>query len=347
MPEASATMDVAARISGLAGSLHNATGWDDCISALRSGRTAAFDSVWGSACALLGAALDLAWENNIVLVFPGERQAQQFADDWQTFSQSRLELFPTVNQTRPEDLSADPGFGQRLRVLKDLARQNDSIPVIATSIQAISHPVNSPNAIISGEYEIKVGSRLDLEQLKTWLVDNAYQPTSAVQMPGEFSSRGGIVDVFAPDWTMPARVELFDDEIESIRFFDPSTQRSIEKCSGLNIAGLPTGDSNQAGHLTDYFTEACLVLLVEPQEIESQSRQLIERQAADSKLHTLDVLQQAWKRHSVAMSGRLITETDTAFCKLPVSLVEQFSGDISNVRVEIDRVAQGLSLIHI
>ena len=341
MPEASATMDVAARISGLAGSLHNATGWDDCISALRSGRTAAFDSVWGSACALLGAALDLAWENNIVLVFPGERQAQQFADDWQTFSQSRLELFPTVNQTRPEDLSADPGFGQRLRVLKDLARQNDSIPVIATSIQAISHPVNSPNAIISGEYEIKVGSRLDLEQLKTWLVDNAYQPTSAVQMPGEFSSRGGIVDVFAPDWTMPARVELFDDEIESIRFFDPSTQRSIEKCSGLNIAGLPTGDSNQAGHLTDYFTEACLVLLVEPQEIESQSRQLIERQAADSKLHTLDVLQQAWKRHSVAMSGRLITETDTAFCKLPVSLVEQFSGDISNVRVEIDRVAQG------
>jgi len=339
MPEASATLDASKRISDLPRSLHHATGWDECLAALRSGGNAAFDSVWGSGCALLAASLSEVWKGNVVLVFPGERESQQMADDWQTFSETRLELFPTVNQGRPQDLSADPGYGQRLRVLKELAHDRSSIPVIATSIQAISHPVVSPESIRAGEYEVRVGERLDFVALKSWLADNAYQPTSAVQMPGEYSSRGGIVDVFAPDWTMPARIELFDDEIESIRFFDPRSQRSVEKCSGLNLAGLPTVLTTRTNQLTDYFPDGALVILMEPQEIEHQSRQLIQRMASESDLVNLDSLQIAWKRHAVALAGRLITESDLPFCRLPISLVEQFSGDIGNVRTEIDRVA--------
>lgn len=345
MPEASATVDVTSRISELPRLLNHAKGWNDCLNALQRSETATFDSVWGSSCALLISALEQAWTGQIIVVFPGERQAQQFTDDWPTFASSRLELFPTISLTRPEDLSADPGFGRRLRILKNLAQNRTSIRVIATSIQAISHPVLTPDSIRSGEYEIKAGGHMNLDGFKRWLVDNAYQSTSAVQIPGEYSARGGIIDVFAPDWTTPVRIELFDDEVESIRFFDPSTQRSIEKCAGLSIAGLPTGSAEQTAHLTDYINGSGLVVLVEPQEIEHQSRQLIERQSAGSNLHSLERLQAAWRRHAVAMAGRLITETDFAFCKLPFSLVEQFSGDISNVRLEVDRVASGRDAI--
>ncbi|MCP4885504.1 MAG: hypothetical protein GY904_02705, partial [Planctomycetaceae bacterium] len=97
--------------------------------------------------------------------------------------------------------------------------------------------------------------------------------------------------------------------------------------------------SEQSAHLSDYFEGRALIILVEPNEIEHQSRQLIERQSSDSNLHNLEQLQTSWKKHAVAFAGRLITETDSAFCRLPVSLIEQFSGDISNVRMEMDRVA--------
>ncbi|MGI9519715.1 MAG: transcription-repair coupling factor, partial [Pirellulaceae bacterium] len=237
------------------------------------------------------------------------------------------------------------GFGQRLRLLKDLTHDESAHPLIATSIQALSHPVPAPQRISASEFSLAVGQQLDLPQLKQWLVDNAYQPTSAVQIPGEFSTRGGIIDVFAPNWTMPARIELFDDEVESIRFFDTSNQRSIEKCSGVAISGLPTGSEHDAAHLPEYFTNSnLLILLQEPQEIEQQSRSLLERQGAGSEMHSIDRIQSSWKRHSVALAGRLLTTSDGAHCKLPVSLVEQFSGDISNVRMEVDRISRDREL---
>ncbi|MCP4083391.1 MAG: transcription-repair coupling factor [Planctomycetaceae bacterium] len=339
MPKASAGPDVAIRLQDLTRTLQQTEGWEKCLKALEEGQPASFDSVWGSSCALFAAALHDVWDGNIVFVFPGEREAQHLTEDWPAFSDGPIELYPTVDQRRPDDLSADPGFGRRLRILKDLARDNKLQPVIATSIQALSHPVTPPQEIVGTEYGISVGSRLAVDEFREWLAENAYQTTSSVKLPGEFSARGGIIDIFAPDWTMPARIELFDDEIESIRFFDPASQRSIEKCSGLNIAGLPTQASEQSAHLSDYFGSRALIILVEPNEIEHQSRQLIERQSSDSNLHNLEQLQTSWKKHAVAFAGRLITETDTAFCRLPVSLIEQFSGDISNVRMEMDRIA--------
>ena len=339
MPEASAIPDAITRIGELSRSLHQATGWDECLAALRAGQTASFDSVWGSGCALLAAALRDQWDGPLLLVTPGERQAQQLGEDWETFSTEAIEIYPTVDQRRPEDLSADPGFGQRLKILKDLARQPSSRPVLVTSIQALSHPVMPAQQILASEYVVRAGSTLDIEKFRKWLVSNSYQSTTSVQLAGEFSSRGGIIDVFAPDWTTPARIELFDNEVESIRFFEPASQRSVEKCSGLTIAGLPGLDVEETSHLSDYLRPSSLILFLELQEIEHQSRQLLERQAQGSNLHSLEQLRGSWTRHAMAVGGRLIPRTDTAFCQLPLSLIEPFSGDISQVRREIDRVA--------
>src|SRR4029453_13504052 len=74
-----------------------------------------------------------------------------------------------------------------------------------------------------------------------WLVERGFHATTAVELPGEFSHRGGILDIYAPDWLRPVRVELFDDEIESLRSFDLGTQRSQEALTEIDVTVLDKG----------------------------------------------------------------------------------------------------------
>ena len=70
--------------------------------------------------------------------------------------------------------------------------------------------------------------------MATWLVDHGYRHAEAVELPGEFSRRGGILDVYSPDAEAPYRVEFFGDEIDSIRQFAPETQRSLGTVASAN-----------------------------------------------------------------------------------------------------------------
>ena len=81
--------------------------------------------------------------------------------------------------------------------------------LVATSIQALVQPVPDRDALARQTRLLRVGERLSLEELARWLVENRFHATTGVELPGEFSLRGGIVDIFAPDWYEPVRVELF------------------------------------------------------------------------------------------------------------------------------------------
>lgn len=77
--------------------------------------------------------------------------------------------------------------------------------------------------------------RIDPKELKQNLVEVGYTPSSIVEAEGEFSSRGGIIDVFSPNHTDPMRVEFFDDEIDSLRYFDSESQISLENADSIRI----------------------------------------------------------------------------------------------------------------
>jgi transcription-repair coupling factor (superfamily II helicase) len=98
-------------------------------------------------------------------------------------------------------------------------------------------------ALAAATREIRVGSRLDEPEIARWLVGRGAHATSAVELPGEFSVRGGILDVFAPDADDPVRIELFGDEVESIRRFDVTTQRSLETLEAATITMLRSARS--------------------------------------------------------------------------------------------------------
>jgi transcription-repair coupling factor (superfamily II helicase) len=101
--------------------------------------------------------------------------------------------------------------------------------------------------------EFRVGQTLDLERALGRWAGLGYEPVSVVEAPGQFSHRGGVLDVFPPSDLLPVRIELFGSQIESLRRFDPATQRSQERVESVIITpareALPRHGPRVAGHV--------------------------------------------------------------------------------------------------
>ncbi len=185
-----------------------------------------------------------------------------------------------------------------------------------------------------------MGERISLEELAGWLAQNRFHPTTAVELPGEFSIRGGIVDVFALDWLQPVRVEFFGDEIESIRRFEPSSQRSLDSLDTVDMTVLE-GSQQGRGHFADFLPPDSWFLLLEPGELEEQGRHYRERMERPDDLHAVaDVLRRIYQFPSVTASSVAAGSLETT-CRLKIESVERFSGDIAKVRDELDDAGAG------
>lgn len=104
----------------------------------------------------------------------------------------------------------------------------DAPPILVTSAYALMQKTLPVREFKVGSRQLYVGQVVDPDKLIHQWVDVGYQSASVVTAPGTFSRRGGIVDVFGPAMDTPVRIEFFGDEIDSLRTFDPATQRSIE-----------------------------------------------------------------------------------------------------------------------
>src|SRR5436305_1245280 len=120
--------------------------------------------------------------------------------------------------------------------------------LLLAPVGALIQPVPERAELASRARRLAVGDTVDLEELSTWLVERGYQRVEAVEYPAEFSRRGGIIDIFSPDADAPFRLELFGDEVESIRQFSAQTQRSLRDMKEVAVLGLlPTGNGER-GH---------------------------------------------------------------------------------------------------
>ncbi len=101
--------------------------------------------------------------------------------------------------------------------------------VLITTVNAATQRVMPKSALEASAFMAKAGGRLSVPALQTYLAANGYLRTDTVREHGEFAIRGGIIDLFPPGEEMPVRIDLFGDEVESIRTFDPATQRTEGK----------------------------------------------------------------------------------------------------------------------
>jgi len=118
--------------------------------------------------------------------------------------------------------------------LRTLAAFDSGAPIV-TTIEAVSKFTISPTELKRCTITINSDSVVDSAALANQLVAMGYQRTSAVEGEGTFSIRGSIIDVFSPCMSSPVRIDLFDDEVDSIRAFDPATQVSVENISSCTI----------------------------------------------------------------------------------------------------------------
>ena len=130
----------------------------------------------------------------------------------------------------------------RLSVLTQLiSRQHPLIPppqfppIIVTSARAFLQKTIPTRRFLTATRVLRVGQAIDLEKSLTNWTRIGYEFVSVVETPGQFSRRGGILDIFPASGDFPVRIELFGDEIETMRRFDPATQRSLGSGDGSKV----------------------------------------------------------------------------------------------------------------
>ena len=188
----------------------------------------------------------------IVVITPRLEDARRLHDQLLTYlgDDAPVFLLPEPEVLPFERLAVDARTGnQRLAALAALAAAGERAddddappPLVVASVSAALR-LTIPPALALGRHPAtgnggtwRTGSRLPSldDTLAAW-VQLGYRREPQVESPGSFSLRGGILDVFPPDADLPYRVELWDDEIDTIRRFDPETQRSIADAESLNV----------------------------------------------------------------------------------------------------------------
>ena len=191
---------------------------------------------------------------------------------------------------------------------------------------------------------IGVGDSLPVEELASWLLERGMMRSEVVEVPGEFSLRGGIFDVFPTDATEPVRIEFFGDEVESIRPFDAESQRSLDRWDNVTITIPPSYDEkNRAsfGPPTDFFPGGTWVALIEPGDVREEGRHYLGRIDDPRGLYSVEsTFERLIRFPSIAVST-LAAESLEATCHLRIESVERFSGDLARVKAELDGAAAG------
>ncbi len=175
-------------------------------------------------------ALALLWARFLasskgLVIFPKQHQAERFLE--------ALKFFGAKGVLFPED-EALPFGGVYRSVATASARiaalywlSSAKTGILATSVKALWRRTIPPEVLRSAYEYLVVGEEIDRERLTARLVSLGYEKTGVVQKVGEFAVRGGVLDFFPPGEEFPVRLDLFGDLIETIKFFDPTTQRSL------------------------------------------------------------------------------------------------------------------------
>ena len=215
---------------------------------------------------------------------------------------------------------------------------------------ALLQPVPERADFAARGKKLAVAEVIDPSDLAEWLVASGYKRVEAVEYPGEFGRRGGIVDVYPPDATDPVRLEFFGDELESIRTFATASQRSLNKLPAVTLLAVSDGSALRStdpasrvhgdrGFLTDYLPPQSWVALVEPSDLKEQAKLFFERVSDATGLFTAEgAFANLMRLPNVVMSA-LPRASVEATAHLRVESVERFSGSVHRVRDELDAVA--------
>lgn len=175
------------------------------------------------------ASLEVSFKQPILLIINDEAEANQLVETLKLFVPNPSDIFylPDRNALPYERLIGDTDTTQRRMQALIAMVERERTPVVVCSARALTQLIMPPQELAAALFRLQTGQETDLSMLIEHLYNLGYEPVAEVEEPGQFSHRGGIIDLFPPTLPRPVRVEFFGDEIESIRTFDQETQRSL------------------------------------------------------------------------------------------------------------------------
>ena len=178
----------------------------------------------------LAAALGADTARPVLVLTDDDNAANRFAADLRGFSEREVVVLPPRELVMADVAGVSRGYEQaRLAALDTLSGACFAV----ASVQAAAQRTMPPALLASSIVTLKAGEEAPLDELTHRLTDAGYERCSQVEGMGQFSVRGGILDIFPPQAEHPYRVEFWDDEIDSISTFDVGSQRRLEQCETL------------------------------------------------------------------------------------------------------------------
>ena len=181
----------------------------------------------------------------IVVICQDDMAAKRLQDELQAFLQVSVPVLPNRELTLYDSSVVSRGWEQkRLRQFYDICKNTIRLQIM--SWESLSQRTMPPEVLEKSAFLLKTGNCYEMDALLQRLSQAGYSRTSMVEGPGQFAVRGGILDIYSPAADRPVRAEFFGDELDTMGFFDPDSQRRIENTSDCVI--LPVGETQPRLH---------------------------------------------------------------------------------------------------
>jgi transcription-repair coupling factor (superfamily II helicase) len=213
--------------------------------------------ITGSLDAVIGSAIFSLNHQNHLFILHDKEEAAYFYNDLQSLLHPKEVLFFPTSYRRPYafDEIENANILQRAEVLNSINNKSSSGELIVSYPEALTEKVINKKALLANTFSLKEGESVSAGTITEMLADFDFEKVDFVYEAGQYAVRGGIIDVFSYAHDLPYRIELFGDEIESIRTFDPNSQISVDTVKKINL--IP----NVQTHMAEEARESLLKFL--------------------------------------------------------------------------------------
>jgi len=314
----------------------------ELIDYTRDGGPCAARGVIGSSGTLTAAAIARLTGRPVLLVVAHLDEADEAVDELESLDFDAVKL-PAVEHAAGESGINIELLAERLAVVQRL--HDDSPPhVLIAPIQSLMQHVPKPEILANALRVIGPGATLTTDEFTEWLHHASYRRTSAIENPGEYAVRGGIIDIYPPGGP-PARIDLFGDEVDGLFEIDLATMGSDRKLDRIEVIGAAETAIEQAGeqaHLADILPRDTVTVFIEMIELTEQARGYFERISdSDGIFAPSDVFRKLAKAsHATIEINHLSSASVEDRCAaLPVQPLPTFAEDASESVVEVADLA--------
>lgn len=243
------------------------------------------DGLRGSSMSVLAASLITKQANPTLYILENKEEAHYFSNDLQNLLPEREILFFPTSYKKPYEFEEIENANVLLRaeVLNRLNLKDKKGELVVTYPEALTEKVISKKTLIENTLTAKVGEKLDINFIAELLTNYEFEKADFVYEPGQFAIRGGIVDIFSFGNELPYRLELFGDEIESIRSFNPDTQLSVDSKAAISI--IPNVQNKLIMSSTEsflrFFADETIVFIKDQKNLEEVIEDYFRRAKAE------------------------------------------------------------------